>query len=87
MEGPVSPVDLLETLQLTLEEQGVAFGSARTKEEEKRRADCQLREEQDIAYLIALTLDQVCILFTNSMPFCANMLPKWVSETCAQTCF
>lgn len=58
MEGPVSPPDLLETLQLTLEEQGVTFGSARAKEEEKRRADRQLREEQDIAYLVALTLDE-----------------------------
>lgn len=58
LEGPVSPADLLEILQLTLEEQGVAFGRARAKEEEKRRADSQLREEQDVAYLAALSLDQ-----------------------------
>ncbi|XP_059643805.1 plant UBX domain-containing protein 10-like [Cornus florida] len=58
MEGPVSPAELLEILQRTMEEQGLAFGSARAKEEEKRRADHRLREEQDAAYLAALSLDQ-----------------------------
>lgn len=58
IEGPVSPAELVEILQRTLEEQGVAFGSARVKEEEKRRADRRLREEQDAAYLAALKIDQ-----------------------------
>lgn len=46
-------------MQRTLEEQGVAFGSARAKEEDRIRADRRLREEQDAAYFAALTLDQV----------------------------
>ncbi|GAB4845734.1 hypothetical protein Ancab_039136 [Ancistrocladus abbreviatus] len=58
IEGPVSPAELVEILQRTLEEQGVAFGSSRAKEEEKRRADRRLREEQDAAYLAALKIDQ-----------------------------
>jgi len=49
-----------------LEEQGVAFGSDRAKQEEKIRADRRLREEQDAAYLAALQIDKVYIspLFT-----------------------
>lgn len=58
IEGPVSPAELLEILQRTLEEQGVAFGSARAKEEERIRADRRLREEQDAAYFAALKIDQ-----------------------------
>lgn len=58
LEGPVSPAELVETLQRTMEEQGLAFGSGRAKEEEKRRADRRLREEQDLAYLAALRIDQ-----------------------------
>ncbi|CAO2819043.1 unnamed protein product [Amaranthus hypochondriacus] len=58
IEGPVSPAELVEILQRTLEEQGIAFGSARAKEEDRRRADRRLREEQDAAYLAALKLDQ-----------------------------
>lgn len=54
----------MEILQRTLEEQGVAFGSARAKEEDRRRADRRLREEQDAAYLAALKLDQVFIHLT-----------------------
>ncbi|KAK6123528.1 hypothetical protein DH2020_042735 [Rehmannia glutinosa] len=50
MEGPMSPAELVEILQRTMEEQGVAFGSGRSKQEEKRRADRRLREEQDVAY-------------------------------------
>jgi len=61
IEGPVSPAELVEILQRTLDEQGVAFGSGRAKEEEKRRADRQLKEEQDAAYLAALRIDQVWI--------------------------
>uniref|UniRef100_A0A5B6YK61 Putative FAS-associated factor 2-like n=1 Tax=Davidia involucrata TaxID=16924 RepID=A0A5B6YK61_DAVIN len=58
MEGPVSPAELVEILQRTMEEQGLAFGSARAKEEEQRRADRRLREEQDAAYLAALQIDK-----------------------------
>ena len=42
-----------------MEEQGLAFSSGRAKEEENRRADRRLREEQDAAYLAALHIDQV----------------------------
>ncbi|KAH9610210.1 hypothetical protein KSS87_008286 [Heliosperma pusillum] len=58
IEGPLSPAELVEILQSTLEEQGVAFGSSRTKEEENRRADRRLREDQNAAYLASLQLDQ-----------------------------
>lgn len=68
MEGPISPAELVEILQRTVEEQGSAFGipranqeekiRARSKEEEKIRADRQLREEQDAAYLAALKIDK-----------------------------
>lgn len=58
IEGPVSPAELVETLQRTMEEQGLAFDSARANEEEKRRADRKLREEQDVAYVTALQKDQ-----------------------------
>lgn len=34
---------------------------ARAKEDEKLRADRQLREEQDAAYFAALKIDQVCL--------------------------
>lgn len=72
MEGPLSPAELVEILQRTVEEQGLAFGGAaaqvkeeertraRAREQEKIRADRQLREEQDSAYLEALKLDRVC---------------------------
>ncbi|KAJ1398258.1 UBX domain [Sesbania bispinosa] len=58
LEGPLSPAELVEILQRTLEEQGVAFGSAKAKQEEKMRADRRLREEQDAAYLAALQIDK-----------------------------
>ncbi|KAF2315890.1 hypothetical protein GH714_040685 [Hevea brasiliensis] len=68
MEGPISPAELVEILQRTVEEQGSAFGNpranqeekirAKAKEEEKIRADRQLREEQDAAYLTALKIDK-----------------------------
>uniref|UniRef100_A0A2P2QP94 UAS domain-containing protein n=1 Tax=Rhizophora mucronata TaxID=61149 RepID=A0A2P2QP94_RHIMU len=67
MEGPITPAELVETLQRTMEEQGLAFGNIREKDYEKMRekakkeqkikADRQLREEQDAAYLAALTID------------------------------
>ncbi|KAL3824866.1 hypothetical protein ACJIZ3_020895 [Penstemon smallii] len=58
MEGPVSPAELVEILQSTIEQQGLAFGSGKAKQEEKRRVDLRLKEEQDAAYLAALTIDQ-----------------------------
>lgn len=59
MEGPISPSRLIDTLQRTIEEQGLAFGSGRAKEEERRRANSRLREEQDAAYLASLQIDKV----------------------------
>lgn len=59
MEGPISPAELVEILQRTMEEKGLAFGSARAKQEEKIRADRRLREEQDAAYLASLQIDKV----------------------------
>jgi hypothetical protein len=50
----------VETLQRTVEEQGLAFGGARAKQEEKIKADRRLREEQDAAYLASLQIDKVC---------------------------
>lgn len=38
MEGPISPAELVEILQRTVEEQGLAFGNSRAKEEETTRA-------------------------------------------------
>ncbi|RVW52969.1 Plant UBX domain-containing protein 10 [Vitis vinifera] len=59
IEGPINPAELVEILQRTMEEQGLAFGSSsRAVEEEKRRADRRLREEQDAAYLAALQIDE-----------------------------
>lgn len=53
----------MEILQRTVEEQGLAFGSERAKQAQKIKADRQLREEQDAAYLAALELDKVCVCF------------------------
>lgn len=63
MECPISPSELVEILQRTLEEQGPAFGlgSSRNEREAKIRADRRLREEQDAAYLAALQIDKVRI--------------------------
>lgn len=58
MEGPISPAELVEILQRTVEEQGLAFGSARAKQEAKIKADRHLREEQDAAYLASLQIDK-----------------------------
>ncbi|XP_058113105.1 plant UBX domain-containing protein 10-like [Magnolia sinica] len=57
VEGPVSPAELVEILQLTIEEQSSAF-RARAVEEETRRANRQVREEQDAAYRAALQMDR-----------------------------
>lgn len=65
LEGPLSPAELVEILQRTLEEQGVAFGSAKAKQEEKIRTDRRLREEQDAAYLAALQIDKKKDKLTN----------------------
>lgn len=58
MEGPVTPEKLVEILQTTLEEQGLAFGNERAKAEEKRMANLRLRQEQDAAYSASLQADQ-----------------------------
>ncbi|CAN6196378.1 unnamed protein product [Urochloa humidicola] len=73
VEGPVSPSELVEVLQRTIDEQGAAFTfrtsrpdeqgavvrAARTAEEEERRRSAQrLRQEQDAAYLESLRRDQ-----------------------------
>lgn len=59
VEGPVSPEELVNILQKTIEEQGSAFRALRTEEEEKIRANRQLRAEQDAAYLESLKKDKV----------------------------
>ena len=62
MVGRISPAEVVEILQRTMEEQGLAFGStARAQQEEKVRADRRLREEQDAAYLASLQIDKVCV--------------------------
>ncbi|KAJ9559636.1 hypothetical protein OSB04_004796 [Centaurea solstitialis] len=58
IEGPVTPEELVEILQTTLEEQGLAFGHEREKTEEKRIADLRWRQEQDAAYSASLQADQ-----------------------------
>ncbi|KAL6844712.1 hypothetical protein ACP4OV_025371 [Aristida adscensionis] len=74
VEGPVSPSELVEILQRTIDEQGAAFSvrpsrpiadhaaaasrPSMAEEEERRRAAQQLRQEQDAAYLESLRKDQ-----------------------------
>ncbi|KAL9155632.1 hypothetical protein ABFS82_09G017200 [Erythranthe guttata] len=60
IEGPVSPAELVEILQRTIEEQGVAFGSDDVaKHDETTSVDNQrLRDEQDVAYVTSLHVDQ-----------------------------
>ncbi|KAL6655366.1 hypothetical protein ACP70R_006192 [Stipagrostis hirtigluma subsp. patula] len=71
VEGPVSPSELVEILQRTIDEQGAAFRSFRpdeqatalrssrtAEEEERRRSALRLRQEQDAAYLESLRKDQ-----------------------------
>jgi FAS-associated factor 2 len=69
LEGPLSPAELVEILQTTLEEQGLAFGSAKAKRHEKILADRRLREEQDAAYFKALQLDKVVQVYMDSLGF------------------
>ncbi|KAJ0804474.1 putative UBX domain, Ubiquitin-like domain superfamily, Thioredoxin-like superfamily [Helianthus annuus] len=68
MEGPVTPEELVETLQTTLEEQGLAFDNARVDKEEKRRDDIRLRQEQDAAYSASLQADQEKALIRKKKP-------------------
>ncbi|XP_066394528.1 plant UBX domain-containing protein 10-like [Miscanthus floridulus] len=72
VEGPVSPSELVEILQRTIDEQGAAFRPSRpvekaaaarssrsAEEEERRRRSAQrLRQEQDAAYMESLRKDQ-----------------------------
>lgn len=60
MEGPISPAELVEILQRTIEEHELALRTA-SREREIKIANSQLREEQDAAYLAALQLDKVLI--------------------------
>ncbi|KAL2904089.1 Plant UBX domain-containing protein 10, partial [Bienertia sinuspersici] len=80
IEGPVSPAELVEILQRTLEEQGVAFGSARAKEKDRIRANRRLREEQDVAYLAALKLDQGREKMKNIPPEQTVQKPKSTTQ-------
>jgi hypothetical protein len=76
LEGPLSPAELVEILQTTLEEQGLAFGSAKAKRDEKIRADRRLREMQDAAYFKALQIDQVVNLYI----YTSNMNSTWLQN-------
>ncbi|XP_068643775.1 plant UBX domain-containing protein 10-like [Aristolochia californica] len=58
VEGPVSPAELVEILQRTTEEQGLAFRTPRATEDERIKANRQLRQEQDAAYNAALQIDK-----------------------------
>uniref|UniRef100_A0A0C9RQU9 TSA: Wollemia nobilis Ref_Wollemi_Transcript_1303_2038 transcribed RNA sequence n=1 Tax=Wollemia nobilis TaxID=56998 RepID=A0A0C9RQU9_9CONI len=57
VEGPKSPVEFLAILQRVVEESGSVLTAARLEEEE-RRHNRQLREEQDAAYQATLERDQ-----------------------------
>lgn len=78
LEGPVSPAELVEILQRTMEEQGLAFGSGRAREQEKLRADRRLREEQDVAYIASLQIDEEKEKLKNIMPSQRNSKPEHV---------
>lgn len=65
LEGQVSPAELVEILQRTIEEQGSAFCSSKLQREERIRADRRIREEQDRAYHAALKEDKILIRFPN----------------------
>ncbi|XP_073295303.1 plant UBX domain-containing protein 10-like [Primulina huaijiensis] len=75
MEGPVSPGELVEILQRTLEEQGLAFGSGRAKQQEKANSNRRLREEQDAAYLASLQIDREKPMMKNPTSS-ENSVPK-----------
>lgn len=55
MEGPVSPAELVEILQGTVEEQGLAFDSIGVKEAEERR---KKQQEQEACLAAALKLEK-----------------------------
>eukprot|EP00252_Welwitschia_mirabilis_P025066 TRINITY_DN7693_c0_g2_i1.p1 TRINITY_DN7693_c0_g2~~TRINITY_DN7693_c0_g2_i1.p1 ORF type:complete len:495 (+),score=96.03 TRINITY_DN7693_c0_g2_i1:330-1814(+) len=57
VEGPKSPAELLSLLQRVIEESGATLVAARIEEEE-RRHNRRLREEQDAAYQAALEADR-----------------------------
>ncbi|XP_059303971.1 plant UBX domain-containing protein 10-like [Lycium ferocissimum] len=78
LEGPVSPAELVEILQRTMEEQGLAFGSGRAREQEKLRADRRLREEQDVAFIASLQIDEEKEKLKNIMPSHRNSKPEHV---------
>lgn len=70
VEGPVTPSELVEMLQRSIDEQRTAFRASaadehaaasrasRAEEEERRRSALRLRQEQDAAYLESLRKDQ-----------------------------
>ncbi|KAL5201225.1 hypothetical protein ABZP36_035579 [Zizania latifolia] len=71
VEGPVSPSELVEILQRTIDEQGAAFRhswpdeqlaaavrASRAEEEDRRISALRLRQEQDAAYHDSLRKDQ-----------------------------
>uniref|UniRef100_A0ACD5XT49 Uncharacterized protein n=1 Tax=Avena sativa TaxID=4498 RepID=A0ACD5XT49_AVESA len=71
VEGPVTPSELVEILQRTIDEQraafrastaddqAAAFRASRAEEEERRRSALRLRQEQDASYQESLRKDQV----------------------------
>ncbi|KAG8057155.1 hypothetical protein GUJ93_ZPchr0002g23254 [Zizania palustris] len=71
VEGPVSPSELVEILQRTIDEQGAAFRrswpdeqlaaavrASRAEEQDRMRSALRLRQEQDAAYHESLRKDQ-----------------------------
>ncbi|KAK9073535.1 hypothetical protein SSX86_007859 [Deinandra increscens subsp. villosa] len=68
MEGLVTPQELVERLQTTLEEQGMAFDNGRAKDEEIRRSNIRLRQEQDAAYSASLQADQLVLNKHSFLP-------------------
>ncbi|KAJ8536486.1 hypothetical protein K7X08_034887 [Anisodus acutangulus] len=81
LEGPVSPAELVEILQRTMEEQGLAFGSGRAREQEQLRADHRLREEQVVAYIASLQIDEEKEKLKNIMPSQRNSIQEHVPNT------
>lgn len=55
----MSPEELVEILQRTMDEQGSAFRGLREEEEEAKRSSRQLRQEQEAAFHEALQKDKV----------------------------
>ncbi|KAK1291304.1 hypothetical protein QJS10_CPB17g00270 [Acorus calamus] len=58
VEGPVTPDQLVEVLQRTMDEHETALRRMRADDEERIREIRQLREEQDAAYLASLQADK-----------------------------